>query len=78
MEEELMLAYRALNALSQHEPVSDAEIEVALAAVNSAIHQVHSLRHSWERMGRELRLPVLANMPCALPAGPQHSLQPRV
>jgi hypothetical protein len=77
MEEELMLAYRTLNALSQHQPVSDAEIEVALAAVNSTIHQIHALRRAWQQMGRELRLPVLPHMPLALPHG-QQPLQPRM
>lgn len=67
MEAELLLAYHALNALSQGKTLSPHEIEIALAGVNSALGHVRSMRRAWESMGRELRAPVITLRMEAIP-----------
>jgi hypothetical protein len=57
METDLEMAYRTLNALSQGQEVSGQEIELALACVNRAIHQVRAMRRVWSEMGRYMQPP---------------------
>lgn len=57
METDLELAYRTLNALSQGQPVSMEEIDLARACVNRVIHQIRALRRPWEEMSRYLQRP---------------------